>query len=114
MYGNEPEEKEITQDEEVVMLPWDTAEKSILGGAVFIAERYVAAGQNTLYFQKFDVVPENGLYTRQYAQNIQMAWAEGLRYFSAYKAIGLADARFVFRIPFYRDMPSTPVALPAR
>ncbi len=114
MYGNEPEEKEITPDEEVVMLPWDTAEKSILGGAVFIAERYVAAGQNTLYFQKFDVVPENGLYTRQYAQNIQMAWAEGLRYFSAYKAIGLADARFVFRIPFYRDMPSTPVALPAR
>ena len=114
MYGKKPEEMEITPDEEAVMLPWDTAEKSILGGAVFIAERYVAAGQNTLYFQKFDVVPENGLYTRQYAQNIQMAWAEGLRYFSAYKSIGLADARFLFHIPFYRDMPSTPVALPSR
>lgn len=114
MYGNDPEEKEISPDEAAVMIPWDTAEKSILGGAVFIANRYVNAGQNTLYFQKFDVIPEDGLYTRQYAQNIQMAWAEGLRYYTAYREIGLASSPFVFRIPFYRDMPDTPVQLPAR
>jgi beta-N-acetylglucosaminidase len=113
MYGNEPEEKEITPDEEVVMLPWDTAEKSILGGAVFIAERYVAAGQNTLYFQKFDVVPENGLYTRQYAQNIQMAWAEGcvtsplIRRYVWRRALLFPLSRFTGTCPHT-------VALPAR
>ncbi len=114
MYGNDPEEQEITPDEAAVLLPWDTAEKAIVGGAVFIADRYVAAGQNTLYFQKFDVIPENGLYTRQYAQNIQMAWAEGRRYYTAYREIGLEDAAFVFRIPFYNDMPATPVRLLVR
>ncbi len=114
MYGNDPDLREITPDETAVMIPWDTAEKSILGGAIFIARRYVAAGQNTLYFQKFDVIPESGLYTKQYAQNIQMAWAEGLRYYTAYRDIGLGGSPFVFRIPYYRGMPNDLVKLPLR
>ena len=112
MYGNDPDEKQITPDEEAVLIPWDSAEKSIMGGAIFIANRYVVPGQNTLYFQKFDVIPEGGLYTRQYAQNIQMAWAEGRRYHNAYSDVGLIGSPFVFRIPFYKDMPHDTTPLP--
>ena len=112
MYGNEPDKKLITPDETAILIPWDTAEKSILGGALYIANRYIVPGQNTLYFQKFDVIPEGGLYTKQYAQNIQMAWAEGRRSFNAYKALGLLNAPLVFSIPFFRDMPATATALP--
>ena len=35
--------------------PWTTPEKAILNGAKYIANGYINVGQNTLYFQKFDV-----------------------------------------------------------
>lgn len=35
------------------LLPWNTKERAIKGGAVFIGKSYIIAGQNTIYLQKF-------------------------------------------------------------
>ena len=73
MWGKDPDGKTITPEEADLLLPWDNVEDAITGGALWIASRYTAAGQDTLYFQKFDVVNnDDGLYEHQYAQNISM------------------------------------------
>lgn len=112
LYGRKPDEGEITPDEAAWLLPWTTPRRAIIGGARWIAERYVAIGQDTLYGQKFDLVAEDGLYIHQYAQNIQMAWAEGRRTRQAWLDLGLIDEGFLFRIPVFENMPAEPARLP--
>lgn len=105
-YGSKPEEKKITPDEEALLLPWTTPEKAICGGALWIAKSYIEIGQNTLYFQKFDILDnEDGMYKHQYAQNIAMASNEGTRYYTAYASQDMLDGSFVFIIPVYEQMP---------
>ncbi|MBO4927015.1 MAG: hypothetical protein J5379_02030 [Clostridiales bacterium] len=107
MYGNKPEEKKITPDEEAILLPWTSPEKAICGGALWIAKSYIDIGQDTLYFQKFDIIDnEDGMYKHQYAQNIAMASNEGGRYYTAYASQDMLDSSFVFIIPIYEDLPS--------
>ena len=107
MWGRNADEKEITPEEEALLLPWDSREKAIVGGAKWIASSYVEIGQDTLYFQKFDVIDnEDRLYQHQYAQNISMAYSEGARYYKAYKSQGMLEFPFVFKIPIYENMPS--------
>jgi len=113
LYGRKPAEKEITPDEAVYLLPWTTPERAITGGAIWIARSYIAIGQDTLYLQKFDLVAEDGLYIHQYAQNIQMAWAEGRRTYSAYRDMQMLDTAFVFRIPVFLNMPEEWSPLPS-
>lgn len=106
MWGKDPDAQEITAEEASLYLPWDSPHDAIFGGALWIASRYTAQGQDTLYFQKFDVVDdENGLYEHQYAQNISMAYTEGVRYYESYEAIDMIDSDFTFMIPVYSDMP---------
>ena len=106
-YGSKPEEKQITPDEELLLLPWTTPEKAICGGALWIARSYIEIGQDTLYFQKFDIVDnEDGMYNHQYAQNIAMANNEGVRYYTAYASQDMLDSSFVFIIPIYEDLPA--------
>lgn len=113
MWGRNPEEKEITEEEAALYLPWDSPRDAIFGGALWIASRYTAQGQDTLYFQKFDVVDDdNGLYEHQYAQNISMAYTEGVRYYESYEAIDMVDSAFTFLIPVYSDMPSSYGVMP--
>ncbi len=105
-YGSKPDEKKITPDEEALLLPWTTPEKAICGGALWIAKSYIEIGQNTLYFQKFDILDnEDGMYKHQYAQNIAMASNEGTRYYTAYASQDMLDGSFVFIIPVYEEMP---------
>jgi beta-N-acetylglucosaminidase len=106
-YGSKPEEKQITPDEELLLLPWTTPEKAICGGALWIARSYIEIGQDTLYFQKFDIVDnEDGMYNHQYAQNIAMANNEGVRYYTAYASQDMLDSSFVFIIPIYENLPA--------
>ncbi len=112
LYGRDAGQGEITADETTWLLPWNTPERAIRGGAVWIAERYVQIGQDTLYGQKFDLVEDGGFFIHQYAQNIQMAWAEGRRTRQAYADLKLLDQSFVFRIPVFVNMPDTPAARP--
>lgn len=107
MWGREPELEEITPDEEALMLPWNSVERAIQGGALWISSSYTNVGQDTLYFQKFDVIDnEDGYYQHQYAQNISMAYSEGARYFSGYASINMLDNSFTFVIPVYENMPA--------
>ncbi len=107
-WGRDPEGQTIDESEAALLLPWDNVEDAITGGALWIANGYTDVGQNTLYFQKFDVVDnDDGLYNHQYAQNISMAYTEGARYFSGYSWTSMLDREFVFVIPVYENMPDS-------
>ena len=91
---------------------WDTRLKSIQGGAVFLKDKYINVGQNTLYFQKFNVVytGNNQLYLHQYMQNVDAARSEGLTMEKAHVDKGKP---LVFDIPVYKNMPETAVQFTA-
>ena len=94
---------------------WDTIEKAIEGGAKFIAKKYIAAGQNTLYFQKFDVVNDEiyGMYWHQYMQNMLAAQNEGTTIRKLYESLEVVDNNYTFIIPVYENMPETACKKPA-
>lgn len=85
---------------------WDDPEKSIIGGAKFIASSYISRGQSTLYLQKFDVDSSDGsLYYHQYMQNVSAALSEGNTVRTSYEGMGLIDSSINFVIPVYNNMP---------
>lgn len=90
------------------LLPWNNPVKAIKGGAIWIATNFIAVGQDTLYFQKYDVV-SNGttLYNHQYMQNIFAARNEGYTTYLSYKNMGLLNNAYNFIIPLYENMPTT-------
>ncbi len=112
-WGKDWEGQEITDTEAAYLLPWTSVERAIKGGAIWIATGYIDKGQNTLYFQKFDVLDDGtDRYNHQYAQNIMMAYSEGMRYYRSYDSIGMTDAGFEFIIPVYNNMPDSYGSLP--
>lgn len=90
--------------------PWNSVEKSIVGGAVFFAENYLKAGQNTLYLKKWNVQGTN-LYKHQYMTNVQGAAEEGAKLSKAYTA-EMKNKALVFSIPIYENMPQDKAAIP--
>ena len=86
---------------------WNSMEKSIAGGTEIIAKDYISKGQDTMYFQKFDVENTNGLYWHQYMQNILAAQNEGQTLRKTFVSVGSADANYTFIIPVYKNMPTT-------
>ena len=86
---------------------WFSVEASIIGGAQFIKDGYMSVGQSTLYFQKFDVIEEGGLYNHQYMQNVRAANDEGNTMYQGYKNNGILSSSFEFVIPLYENMPTT-------
>ena len=85
---------------------WNSIYKSIAGGSAVVANNYVKKGQNTIYFEKFNVVYQNSLYSHQYMTNVQAAMSEGSNMGKAYADKNQA---FVFRIPVYNNMPESAV-----
>lgn len=90
---------------------WNSIYKSIAGGATLVADNYVKKGQNTIYFEKFNVVYKNSLYSHQYMTNVMAAISEGS---TMGKAHADKNQAFVFRIPVYQNMPQTAVAFTDR
>ncbi len=87
---------------------WNTKAKSIEGGIEFIASQYINKKQNTLYYQKFNVVGTSTLYSHQYMQNIMAAQNEGTKLKSFYKTFdGNLTNTYVFTIPVYENMPKS-------
>lgn len=94
--------------------PWNSPYKSIMGGAQFLSEDYISVGQNTLYFQKFDVSTNDGHYNHQYMQNITAPLTEGVDAYSGYSSIdGILDEALVFIIPVYNNMPDSRIEAPS-
>lgn len=86
---------------------WNSIYKSLAGGSEIVANNYVKKGQNTIYFEKFNVVYKNSLYSHQYMTNVQAAMSEGGNMGKAYADKNQA---FVFRIPVYNNMPESAVS----
>lgn len=88
---------------------WTDPEKSIKGGAKFVAKEYINDGQSTLYLQKFDVDNSDGsLYWHQYMQNVSAAKSEGQTILKTYRSIdSKLSQKFNFIIPIYENMPAT-------
>ena len=86
--------------------PWNTPYKSIMGGAEFLAEEYIAAGQFTGYLQRFNVNPDSDhkLYTHQYMSNLSGALTQGHSTYLSYRDMGLLSREIVFSIPVYENM----------
>ncbi|SET33034.1 SH3 domain-containing protein [[Clostridium] polysaccharolyticum] len=92
--------------------PWTNPYKAIVGGAGYIAAGYIKRGQNTLYTQKFNVV-SSPFYSHQYMSNVQAPASESKSTHNSYFNMGIAEDTFVFYIPVYKNMPSSPCKLPA-
>lgn len=92
--------------------PWNTPEKAIVGGALFYAQNYLAAGQNTLYLKRFNVQGSN-MFKHQYMTNTAGAAEEGKSLGKAYNDTMRASV-LVFNIPVYNGMPETACPMPTK
>ncbi len=88
---------------------WDTMEKALEGGIVFLKENWLENYQNTLYQNRFDIDSTNGtsLYSHQYMQNLAAAYSEGLLLRSYYNKADKTNTNLTFIIPVYEGMSST-------
>lgn len=96
------------------LIPWDTKEKAIIGGAIFIGSSYINQGQNTIYLQKFDVNDNrsNSLFWHQYMTNVLAPYSESKSIYNGYNNAGLLYTPITFIIPVYNNMPEIPVENP--
>lgn len=85
--------------------PWNSRDRSIIGGAEYYGTNYVKVGQDTFYLKKFNVQGSN-LYKHQYMTNIQGAASEGARLAEAYGS-SLKQSALEFKIPVYNNMPAS-------
>ncbi|MEY8356361.1 dockerin type I domain-containing protein [Lachnospiraceae bacterium 54-53] len=90
--------------------PWNSPEKSILGGALYYGNNYVKVGQDTFYLKKFNVQGSN-LYKHQYMTNVQGAASEGAVYAKAYNS-DMKQTALEFKIPVYNNMPDNACSQP--
>lgn len=87
---------------------WTSRKKAVYGGAQVLSKDYINRGQNTIYYQRFNV--KNGWLragTHQYMTNITAPYTESKSMATAYKAYGLTGEKLVFEIPVYKSMPSS-------
>lgn len=87
--------------------PWTTPASAIIGGAKFITEKYINAGQFTSYLKKFNVNPDSAytVYNHQYMANLQAPYSESYTSFKSYRDNDLLKLPIEFSIPIYEEMP---------
>lgn len=90
--------------------PWNTRYNAIVGGGIFIGSGYINVGQDTLYYEKFDLVGTP--YTHQYMSNVLAPKQEALKMSNAYSAEMKSEIPLIFKIPVYKKMPKTACACP--
>lgn len=89
--------------------PWNTRMKSVIGGAIYIGSRYINRGQNTIYYEKFDMVTP---YTHQYMTNVLAPRSESSTASQAYSDTTKKNTALVFKIPVYKNVPDSACELP--
>ena len=97
------------------LIPWNTKERAITGGGIFIGASYINVGQNTIYLQKFDVVDTNGngLFWHQYMTNVLAPYSESKSIYNGYEKTGVLNTAMSFVIPIYNNMPEIPTQSPS-
>lgn len=94
---------------------WTTPAKSIEGCTNLLRNDYIKWGQDTIYFQKFDVNnpgTAKGLYAYQYMTNIMAPYNESKTSYNAYSNANMLNETFEFHIPIYNNMPSLAATYP--
>lgn len=88
---------------------WNSILKAIKEGAKEIASSYINAGQNTTYFQKFNVASYHTrtIYTHQYQTNIMAPKTESEIAYKSYKEKNKLGYNYNFVIPVYNNRPDT-------
>ena len=102
---------------------WDSQYKAIVGGAELIGKYYIDQGQNTPYFNKWDVVgtkilkdgerqtvEEKDLFWHQYMTNIQDPYSQAFSNRKLYE--NSLQNEITFIIPVYDYMPEQPAEKP--
>ncbi len=81
---------------------------AVSGGAGWIKNRYLDAGQQTAYLQKFNVNPniKTSLYTNQYMTNVEAPKSEASSIYKAYNNLNMLDSAFNFYIPVFENLPN--------
>lgn len=90
---------------------WDSPYNCIVGSAQFLGRNYIHRGQNTIYYQKFNVAGDN-LYANQYMTNLQAPSSESKIRAGKATPEELAGG-MTFVLPVYKEMPADPVPQPA-
>ena len=83
---------------------WFSPEFCINGTAEYMSNKFIKNGQNTKYFEKYNVVT-SPFCSNQYMQNIRAANDEGKSTADGLEAAGLLDYSYEFLIPVYENMP---------
>lgn len=97
------------------LIPWNTKERAITGGGIFIGSSYINIGQNTIYLQKFHVHDTNNgeLFWHQYMTNVLAPYSESNIIYKGYANSNLLDLNINFVIPVYNNMPEIQEESPA-
>ncbi len=90
--------------------PWNSIEKSIIGGATYYGENFLKNGQDTFYLKKFNVQGSTP-YKHQYMTNVEGAAGEGAKLARAYTD-EMKKQALVFKIPVFNNMPEAACAKP--
>ncbi|MDD4375496.1 MAG: Ig-like domain-containing protein [Clostridia bacterium] len=95
---------------------WNTQEKAIEGGMNWLKDNYIKYGQNTVYFQKFDVANPYGnavaLLKYQYMSNITAPVSEANFTYNGLVRAGTLENKYTFYIPIYDNMPTEASPIP--
>lgn len=96
------------------LIPWNTKERAITGGGIFIGSSYINIGQDTIYLQKFHVTSSTGgeLFWHQYMTNVLAPYSESKLIYKGYANMNMLNNSMTFVIPVYNNMPETPVENP--
>ena len=88
---------------------WDSIQKAITEGAKWIGASYINKGQDTLYFQKFNVSSRKvyTAYVHQYMTNIMAPESESSSIYKSYNANGKLGSNYNFVIPVYNNRPNS-------
>ena len=81
---------------------WDSVSKAITGGAAFIGNSYIKAGQNTLYKMRWNpqAMADTGKFGRQYATDVGWAVKQTSNMYKLYQEIGYDSP--ILDIPVYK------------
>lgn len=86
---------------------WTSMYLAIIGGVSKVRSQYIDLGQDTDYFQMFSVVNPRYYYWKQYSQTLTAVLTDSSWTYMAHKFDNTLNYNYVFRIPVYKNMPSS-------
>lgn len=87
--------------------PWTNPLRAIKGGAKLLGKNFINHGQDTVYFQNFNVVYSGALFSNQYMTNVQAGETESQTLRNAYDETTIRST-ITFKIPVFDNMPAVP------